>query len=563
MIKNIKIMSATNAKTVDYTSSTDLDLAYGMGVNCFVYLPKPPVIAAIKAGGIDYLQQMIDKAHSRGMTIIMGMGPEYYTSNQTKNAFLTEPAAKTNFLVDMDWLLNKNIDGFMLHEPTPNGAVVNCETWRTFLNAFFLECDTKIKARKNMATFTWGFASGSNSPGVCGSTPSGLAGMGIDFAFYRANNIFNHIFISTPTNSSNPGLDTIANNWLSFLPGRTFSETLYIPIGGTNTNLNPYFIPQFTYAVSKGYPILVFTTGYANAYKLGAQIKTIWDSIISPTGILDISSTPAGAGLRLKFPDMSWGNYGITPRKKELPSGNYVAELTLARYETALVPFVIAAGQTTFVNQALVLVTPPCVPKWQCEVPLNGYESDGCGNRQLNSRCNPVTTGSLDIRSIPPEALVYVDGLYKGITNVLIEGLEPGTRTIKLTKTGFEDVDGTVLIEAGTIQMQEYTLIQSHGTLFISSIPVADAKVFLDNEDTLQVTPAVLLVSPGTHSIKLVRSGFNDAIELNIPVEADQTISKIYTLLPLSGGAAGTVITVTTGLAVGTTLYGIGKLLKR
>jgi len=175
----------------------------------------------------------------------------------------------------------------------------------------------------------------------------------------------------------------------------------------------------------------------------------------------------------------------------------------------------------------------------------------------------PATTGSLDISSIPPDALVYVDGLYKGITNVLIEGLAPGTRTIKLTKTGFDEVDGTALIQAGTIQMQEYTLIPSHGTLFISSIPVADATVFLDNEDTLQVTPAVLLVSPGIHSIKLVRSGFNDAIELNIPVEADQTISKIYTLLPLSGNSAGTVITVSTGLAAGATLYKIGKLLQR
>lgn len=30
----------------------------------------------------------------------------------------------------------------------------------------------------------------------------------------------------------------------------------------------------------------------------------------------------------------------------------------------------------------------PCVPNWVCEIPLNGYESDGCGNRRLNSTCN-------------------------------------------------------------------------------------------------------------------------------------------------------------------------------
>lgn len=31
----------------------------------------------------------------------------------------------------------------------------------------------------------------------------------------------------------------------------------------------------------------------------------------------------------------------------------------------------------------------PCVPDWQCETPLDGYEFDGCGNRRLNTTCNP------------------------------------------------------------------------------------------------------------------------------------------------------------------------------
>jgi len=30
-----------------------------------------------------------------------------------------------------------------------------------------------------------------------------------------------------------------------------------------------------------------------------------------------------------------------------------------------------------------------CVPDWQCESPLSGYEFDGCGNRRLNPACNP------------------------------------------------------------------------------------------------------------------------------------------------------------------------------
>ncbi len=31
-----------------------------------------------------------------------------------------------------------------------------------------------------------------------------------------------------------------------------------------------------------------------------------------------------------------------------------------------------------------------CIPNWQCEQPLNGYEKDGCGNRRINTICNPT-----------------------------------------------------------------------------------------------------------------------------------------------------------------------------
>ncbi len=32
-----------------------------------------------------------------------------------------------------------------------------------------------------------------------------------------------------------------------------------------------------------------------------------------------------------------------------------------------------------------------CIPNWQCETPLNGYEYDGCGNRRLKSACSSIS----------------------------------------------------------------------------------------------------------------------------------------------------------------------------
>jgi len=35
-----------------------------------------------------------------------------------------------------------------------------------------------------------------------------------------------------------------------------------------------------------------------------------------------------------------------------------------------------------------------CIPVWICELPLNGWEFDGCGNRKLNPECDPIPSDS-------------------------------------------------------------------------------------------------------------------------------------------------------------------------
>lgn len=212
----------------------------------------------------------------------------------------------------------------------------------------------------------------------------------------------------------------------------------------------------------------------------------------------------------------------------------------------------------------------------------------------------PVQTGTVTVDTTPQGAAVMFDGGHYGVTprgasNPILNIL-PGTYTLELTLPGFETmIDQNVQVFAGQNTDKKYNLVPvcvpdwqceivngmktgfevdgcggrrensaciPMGTLSISSIPSAGAKIFLDNIDTKSVTPAVLQVSPGIpHTIRLVLPGYKEFIESNITVSADQTITKIYSL---SGkGAAGTVITIGTSLVVATALYGIGKLLKR
>lgn len=54
----------------------------------------------------------------------------------------------------------------------------------------------------------------------------------------------------------------------------------------------------------------------------------------------------------------------------------------------------------------------PCVPNWQCETPLNGYESDGCGNRRYSAACEPEPEPEPEIIESPHNYDDYYDNTW-------------------------------------------------------------------------------------------------------------------------------------------------------
>lgn len=63
-----------------------------------------------------------------------------------------------------------------------------------------------------------------------------------------------------------------------------------------------------------------------------------------------------------------------------------------------------------------ITITIPCTPLWACELPLNGYLNDGCGNRQLNSACNvPTSTNAAADGSTPSGTIVCYNPSYDPI----------------------------------------------------------------------------------------------------------------------------------------------------
>ena len=73
-----------------------------------------------------------------------------------------------------------------------------------------------------------------------------------------------------------------------------------------------------------------------------------------------------------------------------------------------------------------------------------------------------TTTGSIDVKSSPAGAKVFLDGEDTGsITPYIIGGVDAGDHTLKLTLTGYEDKEGTVAVAAGEASYINWALEES------------------------------------------------------------------------------------------------------
>jgi hypothetical protein len=233
-------------------------------------------------------------------------------------------------------------------------------------------------------------------------------------------------------------------------------------------------------------------------------------------GSLFVDSTPGGADVYVD------GNYqGTSPVTVSMVSeGAHQLELHLAGYEVMTSTENVIGGQGTVVN--LVMVP---------------YSSSS-------------DTGSIDITSNMPGALVYLDGIYKGsiqygtIFNVI--AVSPGTHTMLLHLPGYTDVSQTVQVNAGQIadvnavftpspaaQQSPATASPATGSIVVTSSP-SGGQVSVDNQFRGVAPVTIYNVAPGTHIINMQLTGYSDW-STSVDVPANQIIQVPATLTPITG----------------------------
>ncbi len=123
-----------------------------------------------------------------------------------------------------------------------------------------------------------------------------------------------------------------------------------------------------------------------------------------------------------------------------------------------------------------------------------------------------ISSGSLDVRSTPSGASIYIDGTYKGVTPFVVLELSEGSYQVKLSRSGYNDYTQTAFITTGETTIVSATLSPTPpptGALYVKSTP-SGASVYIDGTYK-GVTPLVVSeLSGGSHQVRLTKGGYYD-----------------------------------------------------
>jgi PEGA domain len=256
-------------------------------------------------------------------------------------------------------------------------------------------------------------------------------------------------------------------------------------------------------------------------------------------GSIFVDSTPRGADVYLD------GNYqGVSPVTiSSVNEGYHQLELHLAGYEVLTTSENVNGGQGTTVN--LVMVP---------------YSSSS-------------DTGSIDITSNLPGALIYLDGIYKGSAQsgtLNVIAVSPGSHTVLLHLPGYADVTRTVQVTSGQVmdvnavftpEVQQATASPGTGSIVVTSSP-SGGQVVVDNLFRGVAPVTIYNVATGTHVINLKLAGYSDW-STSVDVPAGQVVQVPATFTPAGTVPAPTRTALPAMVSIGALALGVLAMRER
>lgn len=341
------------------------------------------------------------------------------------------------------------------------------------------------------------------------------------------------------------------------LPGRTYaiSATLILKVGnlvlatypagakiflsekdGTVLNdtgfVTPRTLTNLPWGTYKWKVHLDFYKDESGTAIINIPTGAIVSRTLIPGGNISFVTSPTGASITI---DGILQEGITTPAVIGVEDGSHTYILSISGYQNIEGAIYVYLAQT---SEVIKILLPLCTPNWQCESGQTGYETDGCGNRRENPAC--LAKGSIKFTSTPAGAEIFLDGAYQGIkTPATLIDVPIGLHGYTLKLDGFNDSTGTVQVLENQIAEVSTSLTPGEGCIyFITSVP--GAKIFVDDADTWQVTPALICgLSLGPHTYRLSLTGYQDITgNFNLAVGQGTTVTDT---LPKEGIETGTI----------------------
>ena len=147
--------------------------------------------------------------------------------------------------------------------------------------------------------------------------------------------------------------------------------------------------------------------------------------------------------------------------------------------------------------------------------PVRGVAEKAGKSRNARNRKNApapaAIPGQLAVDSTPEGAQVQIDGRTdpNWLTPFTMPGLPAGEHSVVITKVDYVQEIRTVDVTSAAKAFLVVHLTAQVATVNVSSDP-AGASIFVDGRDTARVTPAVLALEKGNHTILVRKPGFLD-----------------------------------------------------
>lgn len=286
--------------------------------------------------------------------------------------------------------------------------------------------------------------------------------------------------------SSKPIVRWYANDIES--SGSSSVSSSYIPIGSMS----------LLFQTSGEYGSISLDYVFIRKFTSAEPIASVGEEISPSAGIISLSSVPDGAEIFLDGIDQGVKTPNIITN---VPAGTHTYSLKLSGYTDYTGTVEVLENQTSSISAAFtpqegcvnVNTTPAgarifidnvdtgkVTPSMICglslgqhtfKLMLDGYVEEtgsvslGSGQGEVISKVPvplpAITTGSLDISSIPIGADIFIDGGDIGIkTPATITNLPAGSHAYRLALSGYSDATGTFTITAGQTAQVSATLIQ-------------------------------------------------------------------------------------------------------